>query len=97
VKARYAIVRRAPNGDLTIKDLGPWDTYATITNDAEEVVRDLLASGQLMRGERLFYYDSEGWLDELLIVNGVFAGFAPGLPDGGLARQLRAAARRERA
>ena len=62
---------------LTIRDIGPWDRYPTVTNDAEGVVAALFAAGQLKPGQRLFYYDSEGDLDELLVAQGRFVGFAP--------------------
>lgn len=60
---------------VVLQDVGPWDKYPTITNDAEEVVRQI-APG--LRGRRLFYYDSEGRLDELVVKDGVFSGFRPG-------------------
>lgn len=65
---------------LVIKDVGPWDRYLTVTNGAEQVVADLVAMGKLPLGRKLLYYDSDGVLDEILIVNGKFAGFKPG-PD----------------
>lgn len=45
------------NKTFIIQDVGPWTNYPTITNDAEEVVRQI-APG--LRGRRLFYFDSEG-------------------------------------
>jgi hypothetical protein len=48
----------------------------TVSNAAEEVVEELVRSGQLSEGLRLFYYDSEGVLDEILVKDGNFAGFA---------------------
>jgi hypothetical protein len=45
-----------------------------VTNDAEWVVAQL--AGYLL-GRRLFYYDSLGSLDELVVKEGRFAGFAP--------------------
>lgn len=87
--ARFEIVRTPAElerlGDvLTIRDLGPWDQHFTITNDAEDVVAKLLLSYDLKPGRRLFYYDSEGDLDEITwdLVHG-FTGFGPlvlGLP-----------------
>lgn len=62
---------------LVIRDRGPWNVYLTITNDAENVVRRLIKSGHLTPGRRLLYYDSYENLDEILIRNGRFAGFAP--------------------
>lgn len=63
---------------ITIRDVGPWSQYMTITNNAEAVVSDLWRLGLLKTGVRLFYYDSAGELDELLHDDGVFVGFAPG-------------------
>jgi multidrug efflux pump subunit AcrA (membrane-fusion protein) len=81
-KANFIIVgadhRRG--AQLVIKDVGPWDQHPTVTNDAENVVRSLAAQGHLPEGRRLFYYDSDGRLDEILVKDGQFVGFAPG-PD----------------
>ena len=63
---------------LVIKDVGPHDKYPTITNDAEAVVWELVARKELTPGRRLFYIDSEGNKDEILIKDGKFAGFALG-------------------
>ena len=72
--ANYSIV--ADNDkELVIMDVGPWDQFTTITNSAEAVVEEL--AGRL--GDRkLYYYDSENNLDELLVKDERFAGFAPG-------------------
>lgn len=79
-RARYMIENpNAPKeAPLVIRDLGPWDRYMTVTNAAETVVSELVDRGALPPGRRLFYYDSEGHLDELLVRNGCFAGYAPG-------------------
>ena len=63
---------------LVIRDVGPWDKYPTVTNDAEGVVARLHSEGRLPAGRRLFYIDSDGQKDELLHEKGVFKGFAPG-------------------
>ena len=63
---------------LVIRDVGPWDVYKTVTNAAEYVVDTLFETGALKEGMRLRYYDSEGDLDEILVADGKFAGFAPG-------------------
>jgi len=63
---------------LIIRDVGPWDRHPTITNDAEDVLRRLLESGELRPGQRLFYYDSENNMDEIVVRDGEFAGFKPG-------------------
>jgi hypothetical protein len=60
---------------VILNDVGPHDMYPTITNDAEAVVADLASS---LEGRRLFYVDTEGRVDELLVAGGKFAGFAPG-------------------
>lgn len=79
-RARYEIVEDDPACEkpLVIRDIGPWSHRATVTNDAEAVVDDLIFQGRLPEGRRLFYYDSEGVLDEILIQDRLFAGFAPG-------------------
>ena len=63
---------------LVIQDVGPWDRHLTITNDPEHVVQKLAADGLLPRGRRLFYIDTDGQKDELLVTDGRFVGFAPG-------------------
>lgn len=74
-RANYEIVSETPSC-VTIRDLGPHDQYLTITNAAEQVVQEL---AHRLNGRRLQYYDSDGRLDQLIVVNGRFAGFAPGL------------------
>ena len=78
-KANYRIMNQTDKV-VTIEDVGPWQTYPTITNAAEEVVAELVGH---LRGRRLFYYDSDNRLDEILIKDGKFAGFAPVEPTGG--------------
>lgn len=73
-RARFHVVRVTAEA-VTIHDDGPWDRHPTVTNDADNVVRAL---ADALRGRRLFYYDSDGRLDEILVRNGAFAGFAPG-------------------
>ena len=75
----YEIVaEESTNERLVIRDLGPWDEHETVTNGAETVVRELVAQKLLLRDRRLFYYDSVGVLDELVVTKGKFAGFRPG-------------------
>ena len=64
------------NTAVTLRDLGPWHTHLTITNDAENVVAKL-EKYNILEGRQLFYYDAEGQLTELVVRNGKFAGFAP--------------------
>jgi hypothetical protein len=75
-EAQFEVTSNRPGEPLYIRDLGPWDKYPTVTNDAENVVRRLQGMGLLPKGRRLYYYDSEGILDEILVKDGTFAGFA---------------------
>ena len=65
--------------EVVIRDLGPLAQFLSVTNAAEETVRELSGRPRL-DGRRLFYYDSNGKLNELKVKNGEFAGFAPGGP-----------------
>ncbi len=60
---------------VLLRDLGPWHQYLTITNDAEHVVAEVLP---LLGKRKLLVIDSLGDTDELLVVDGKFAGFAAG-------------------
>jgi len=62
---------------VVLVDIGPWDKYPTITNDAENVVEQLVKGKILTPEKRLYYYDSENQLDEILHENGKFKGFKP--------------------
>jgi len=75
VKANYSIVSNEVDL-VVIEDVGPWDTCLSVTNDAEGVVEALVECGTLKDGQRLLYYDTDGELDELLVKDGQFAGFA---------------------
>jgi hypothetical protein len=83
-RANYAIVGelRDLRGDpfvpdaLVIRDIGPWETFQSVTNAAEEVVEELVKAGKLPNGRRLLYYDSDNQLDEIVMENGQFKGFA---------------------
>ena len=66
---------------LVIKDMGPWDEHPSVTNYAEGVVAELVAQGHLNNGRRLYCIDSSGDMDELLVKDGIFDGFAP-IPRG---------------
>jgi len=75
--ANYVIIARHPDR-LIIRDMGPWDQFKTVTNAAEIVVEELFANGDLARGQRLLYYDSESDLAEIVLdERGRFAGFRP--------------------
>lgn len=76
-RANYVIIRDEPFRPLVIRDVGPWNMFSTVTNVAETVVAELICAGKLPSGRRLLYYDSEGHLDEILVRDGLFDGFAP--------------------
>jgi hypothetical protein len=76
--ANFHIIGNNPD-QLIISDVGPWDRHLTITNDAEYVVEQV---AHLLHGRSLFYIDSEGTMDQLLVKDGKFAGFAPGPRNG---------------
>lgn len=74
-RAHFSVVED-DDGRLVIRDeSGP----KSVTNDAERIVEFLHQWG-ILAGRRLFYYDSEGDLDELLydLETGKFRAFAPG-------------------
>jgi len=50
----------------------------SVTNDAEFVVETLVRQGLLPQGRRLEYYYSQLNLDQIIVKDGEFAGFAPG-------------------
>ncbi len=62
---------------ILIRDIGPWNEYPTVTNNAEAVVLEQVAAfGEDLGGRELHCIDSEGDIDQLLVENGQFAGFA---------------------
>ena len=75
--ARYSILVDDPLEPLLIQDAGPWHIHPTVTNDAENGVLTLVHLGLLPPGRRLLCYDSDGWLDEIRVEDGRFAGFIP--------------------
>lgn len=75
--SRYEIVSDVAGEPLIIRDVGHMD-HKSITNDAANVVADLVSNEYLPAGRRLYYYDSQGQLDELIVKDGEFAGFARG-------------------
>lgn len=79
----HAQFRRVPaectTQRIVIMDIGPWDQCPTVTNDAAHVVRICDLWWRLSTDTRLYYYDSMGYLDELLHDGaGNFTGFSPG-------------------
>ena len=71
-RSNYSVVKSDAE-KIILRDIGPWDQYLTITNDAENVIEDL---SPVLHGRRVLYYDSEGELTELRHKDGVFTGFA---------------------
>jgi len=76
--AHYRIIEDEPEY-IIIEDVGPWDQHKTITNDVESVVREL-AKG--LGDRKLFYVDSSGIIDRILVLDGKFNGFSPDKPPG---------------
>lgn len=72
--SQYDVVATSVDA-VVIKDVGVH--CKSVTNDAENVVSRL---AHMLAGRRLYYFDTMGNLDEILIKNGQFNGFAPG-PD----------------
>ena len=48
----------------------------SVTNDAENVIADLVKAGYDLAANRVIYRDSDGIWDELVVRAGKFAGFA---------------------
>ncbi len=71
-KANYVVVYQ-DDTTVCIRDVGPWDRHLTVTNDAERVVDELYVA---LNGRKLIYYDSDGELGTLRVIDGKFAGFA---------------------
>ncbi len=61
---------------IILRDVGPWHRFMTITNAADSVIAELDREHGIGT-RKVFYYDSEGELTELLVKDGRFAGFAP--------------------
>jgi hypothetical protein len=74
--ALYSIVEETL-GYIIIKDIGAGTRYMSVTNAAEQVVNELLPR---LKGRRLYYYDSDGRLDQLEIKDNKFTGFCRGGP-----------------
>lgn len=75
-RSNYRIVDHTPEY-IVIRDMGGAE-FRSVTNDAERVVAELIDGGILNGNRRLYYYDSVGSLDEIVVRNGKFVGFQPG-------------------
>jgi len=76
IEANYRVADETDH-HIILQDIGPHDQYKTITNAAEWVVKQMVPR---LKGRKLYYTDSLGQVDELLIHDGRFAGFASGGP-----------------
>lgn len=75
MEAKFEIVDYMTTTDvLVIRDL---DQGRTITNDAANVVAKLRSEGLLPDKRRLFYFDTEGRCDEIIIENGEYKCISP--------------------
>lgn len=70
-------VRMRTSDFLLIEDRATEFECMSVTNGAEEVVRNLTENG-FLAGRRLYYIDTTGRVDELLHENGEFKGFVAG-------------------
>lgn len=77
IKPSYAIEHQNDKC-VVIRDTGHSSGCMSVTNGAEAVVAEL---ADALGDRKLYYYDSEGSLDELLVQDNRFAGFAPGPGD----------------
>ena len=75
VRCSFETVRITPDA-YYIRDTGRHESQPTVTNDIEAVI-DVL--GPRLDGRRLYYYDSEGYLSEVLHDGGRFVDFRAGL------------------
>lgn len=77
-RAVYHVVEEDFTGDrVVLRDVGPWDRRPTVTNDADAVVADLLATSRVNRSGRIYYFDSCGEPNELRHDGTRFIGFGP--------------------
>lgn len=76
MKCNFTILSNTTD-KIVLQDLGPWDMYKTITNDAEAVVEYLYKSGRLVPPtKQIVYQDSDGeWTELYHDSNGKFDGF----------------------
>lgn len=77
--ANYAVIQ-ATETRLVLKDIGPWDRYMTVTNAAEAVIAEIDRDYGI-GDRRVFYFDSDNELTELVVRGGRFAGFKA-VPNG---------------
>lgn len=71
------VIEEQNNEKVIIRDVGPWDVYMTVTNNVENVVKFLTNTKVIDNNKKLYCYDSEGDLDEIVHVDGQFVKFMP--------------------
>ena len=70
--AVFSVVRVTPGCVVLRDDFTPDNPTLSITNNAEYVVKQMAAA---YPNRRIFYYDTENEIAELVHKNGVFSGF----------------------
>jgi hypothetical protein len=75
VRAKYSVLKKTPTMVLLQDEMGLNDTCLSVTNDAEEVVREI---NNWFPGIKIYYVDTLGTVDELLHINGRFTDFGHG-------------------
>ena len=70
--AKFTIISSEKNMTV-IKDRN--DSSRSVTNDAEDVVKDLMRIALIAPGDRLLYFDSDNVLGEILFNEDGFIGF----------------------
>jgi len=81
IKSNFTINRITPDV-VELQDLGPWNQYQTITNDAEAVVAYLYQKEILTANDQIVYKDSNGeWTEIFHDGAGNFEGFGFSQPD----------------
>ena len=75
LRSHFSVHANIEGFPLIIKDEGPWDKFMTVTNDVDNVVEYLFDQGLLTEGRPLYYFDSEGSMDEILIEDRRVMGF----------------------
>lgn len=75
-RCHYSVVYKSSNLDILV--LRDENRGVSITNDADNLVLDLYKNKMMESFTQLYYYDSEGQLDQILHQNGRFQGFSPG-------------------
>lgn len=62
---------------IVLFDQGEDGPYQSITNDAGNVVQMLQTKGYDVDFRPIIYRDTNGYFDQILVKEGLFAGFAP--------------------